>query len=64
MEINAKPEMKKKLFIERMFFWDKMLWEEEERMVEKKQLYYKTTQFLMQGYKLCVSLFIDGCYPN
>jgi len=52
MEINAKPEMKKDLFIERMFFWDKMLWEEEERMVEKKQLYYKTTQFLMQGYKL------------
>ena len=52
MEINAKPEMKKDLFIERMFFWDKMLWEQEERMVEKKQLYYKTTQFLMQGYKL------------
>ena len=52
MEINAKPEMKKKLFIERMFFWDKMLWKEEERMVEKKKLYYTTTQFLMQSYKL------------
>ena len=52
MDINANPEMKKDLSNERMFFWDKMLWEAEERKVEKQQLYFKTTQFLMQGFKL------------
>ena len=52
MDINAIPELKKDLFSERMFFWDKMLWKEEERKVEKQQLYYKTTQYLMAGFRL------------
>ena len=42
--------MKEDLSIERMYFWEKMVWEEEERMVEKKQLYTKATQILLSGY--------------
>ena len=30
MDINYKPEMKQDLSSERMFFWDKMVWEAEE----------------------------------
>ena len=47
MELKAKPEMKKQLHKERMFFWNKMIWEKRERLIEKKQLYVKTTQFLL-----------------
>jgi len=52
MDLNANPAMKEDLFYERVFFWDKMIWEEEERMVEKKILYEKATQFLINGYNL------------
>ena len=52
MDLKAIPEMKKDLFSERMLFWNKMLWEEEERMVEKQQLYIKATEFLMNQYNL------------
>merc|ERR1719468_255376 len=47
LEIKAEPEMKKNLHSERMFFWDKMVWAERERIVEKNQLYTKATQFLL-----------------
>merc|ERR1712227_76126 len=50
LDINPNPEMKEDLSIERMYFWDKMVWEKEERMVEKKQLYTKATQILLSGY--------------
>merc|ERR1712227_239997 len=50
LDINSNPEMKEDLSIERMYFWDKMVWEKEERMVEKKQLYTKATQILLSGY--------------
>ena len=52
MDINYKPEMKQDLYSERMFFWDKMVWEAEEIMIEKKLLYAKATQFLLNGYTL------------
>ena len=52
MDLNSEPEMKQDLFSERMYFWDKMVWEEEEIMIEKKLLYAKATQFLLNGYKL------------
>jgi len=52
MDLKAVPEMKKDLHNERVLFWNKMLWEEEERMIEKKQLYIKTTEFLMNQYNL------------
>ena len=48
MELKSEPEMKKQLHKERMFFWDKMVWEEKERLVEKKQLYIMATQFLIK----------------
>ena len=48
MELKSKPEMKKQVQKERMFFWDKMVWEEMERLVEKKQLYIMATQFLLK----------------
>merc|ERR1712227_488500 len=52
MDLNANPEMKEDLFSERVLFWDKMIWQEAERMVEKKILYEKATQFLINGYKI------------
>ena len=52
MDLNANPEMKEDLFSERVYFWDKMIWQEEERMVEKKILYKKATQFLLNGYNV------------
>ena len=47
MEIKAEPEMKQELAAERMYFWEKMLWQERQYAVEKRELYKKTTQFLM-----------------
>jgi len=49
MELKSEPVMKKEVQKERMFFWDKMVWEKMERLVEKKQLYIMTTQFLLNG---------------
>ena len=39
MDLKSTPEMKKDLNAERMYFWDKMVWEEKEAIVEKKQLF-------------------------
>ena len=47
MDIKAEPEMKQDLAAERMYFWEKMLWQERQYAVEKRELYKKTTQFLM-----------------
>ena len=49
MELKSEPEMKKHLHKERMFFWNKMIWEERERFIDKKQLYFKTTEFLLNN---------------
>ena len=45
MDLNANPEMKEDLFSERVFFWDKMIWQEAERMVEKKILYAQASKW-------------------
>ena len=50
MELNGKPEMKKNLHKERMYFWDKMLWKNVEHMAEKKDLYIKATKFLLNSF--------------
>jgi len=50
LDLKSSPEMKRNVQKERMFFWDKMVWEERERLVEKNQLYLRTTQFLLNGY--------------
>ena len=47
MDIKAEPEMMQDLAAERMYFWEKMLWQERQYAVEKRELYKKTTQFLM-----------------
>ena len=47
MEIKAEPEMKQDLAAGRMYFWEKMLWQERQHAVEKRELYKKTTQFLV-----------------
>ena len=47
MEIKAEPEMKQDLAAGRMYFWEKMLWQERQFAVEKRELYKKTTEFLV-----------------
>ena len=51
MELRADPEMKKNLHQERMFFWDKMLWQEKERAVNRNILYKKATKFLLDNFR-------------
>ena len=46
MELKAEPEMKTNLHEERVYFWNKMLWQEREHLVEKNLLYVKTTKFI------------------
>ena len=43
--------MKENLHRERMFFWDKMLWQEKERAVSKNILYKKSTKFFLDNFK-------------
>ena len=47
MEINYDPKLKTNLHKKRMYFWDKMVWTERELAVEKKQLYKKSTEFIL-----------------
>ena len=47
MEINYEPKFKKDLHKKRMYFLDKMVWTERELGVEKKQLYNKSTGFIL-----------------
>ena len=47
MELKAAPEMKTHLHHERVFFWEKMIWQEKQAVVEKDQLYKTSTQFLL-----------------
>merc|ERR1711879_698805 len=47
MEINFEPKMKKNLNEDRMYFWEKMVWAEREWSIEKRQLYAKSTKYLL-----------------
>ena len=49
MELKAIPESKKNLLGDRTYFWNKMIWEEKEYLVEKKELYRKATEFLVNN---------------
>ena len=52
MELRSDPEMKTNLHEERMFFWEKMLWQEKERAVSRKILYQKSTKFLLETFNV------------
>ena len=47
MELRSDPEMKTNLHEERMFFWEKMLWQEKERAVSRKILFLMGFDSLM-----------------
>merc|ERR1711971_257026 len=44
LDLSAKPKMRQDLALERMFFWDKMLWAERQQEVELRLIYKKTSQ--------------------
>ena len=49
MELKAEPVMAENLLSERMYFWEKMVWQEKERIVDLKLLYLRTKQFLEEN---------------
>ena len=49
MELKAEPQLKKDLQAKRMYFWEKMVWQQQEREVERQQLYYRTTQYVINN---------------
>ena len=50
LDLKAEPEMKKNIHPERMYFWNKMIWEEKESLIERQQLYQRATNFLKQQF--------------
>jgi len=50
LDLKAEPEMKKNIHPERMYFWNKMIWEEKESLVERQQLYQRATTYLKQQF--------------
>ena len=46
MELKAKPEGRKDLLSERMFFWERMVWQSRQTRVKLNQLYHRTAQLL------------------
>ena len=52
MELKAKPEMKKDIHPERIFFWNKMFWQEKENKVESLKIYKETNAFLKRNLNL------------
>ena len=48
MELKAEPGMGERLLEDRMEFWEKMIWQERERMMDIKLLYSKTVNFLTE----------------
>ena len=47
MELKAVPEMSQDILSERMYYWDKMLWASKQEDIERKVMYKKATQFLI-----------------
>ena len=52
MELKAKPEMKKDIHPERIFFWNKMFWQEKENKAESSKIYKETNAFLKRNLNL------------
>ena len=46
MELKAKPEGRRDLLSERMFFWEKMVWQSRQGREEINQLYHRAAQLL------------------
>jgi len=51
MELKAEPEMGRDLLQERMLFWERMLWAEKEETIDRKIMYTRATQFLLENTK-------------
>ena len=49
MELRATPVMGENLLAERMEFWEKMLWAGREDMIERKIIFNKATQYLLNN---------------
>ena len=49
MELKAVPEMGKDLQLERMMFWERMLWAAKEETIDRKIMYTRATQFLLDN---------------
>merc|ERR1712106_154674 len=49
MELKAVPEMGQDLHGERMMFWERMLWAAKEETIDRKIMYTKATQFLLDN---------------
>eukprot|EP00090_Calanus_glacialis_P020465 TRINITY_DN3150_c0_g1_i4.p1 TRINITY_DN3150_c0_g1~~TRINITY_DN3150_c0_g1_i4.p1 ORF type:complete len:682 (-),score=113.06 TRINITY_DN3150_c0_g1_i4:149-2194(-) len=47
MELKAVPEMSQDILSERMYYWEKMLWAPKQEDIERKVMYKKATQFLL-----------------
>ena len=46
MELKAKPEGRRDLLSERMFFWERLVWQSRQTREEMKQVYHRTAQLL------------------
>ena len=46
MELKADPEPGENLLADRMYFWEKLVWQNKEKMVELKTLYQQTIELL------------------
>merc|ERR1712106_388594 len=49
LELKAVPEMKQDLLPERMHFWERMLWAAKEEKIERKAMYIRATQYLLDN---------------
>merc|ERR1711892_246044 len=49
LELKAAPEMKQDLLPERMQFWERMLWAAKEEKIERKAMYIRATQYLLDN---------------
>jgi len=49
MELKAEPQALQDLLSDRMYFWEKMVWQSKQNTVVNSQLYRRTTKFLMDN---------------
>ena len=46
LELKADPEPGENLLANRMYFWEKLVWQSKEKLVERKMIYQQTIEFL------------------
>ena len=49
MELKAEPVVGENLLGDRMHFWERMVWQQQERKIELEQLYNRTINFLTEN---------------